>query len=74
MQDPPYLFATPPPSACLRTQTSCIRVPNSILVFFHLLSQSDLSLFVPISVKFSRRIFASINSEKSLKSRSSVPI
>src|SRR5208337_1978262 len=34
IQDPPCLFATPPP-ARLRTQNSCIRDPNSILVFFH---------------------------------------
>ena len=34
-QAPPYLFATPTPSTCVRTKTSCARDPNSILVFFH---------------------------------------
>jgi len=37
------------PFACLRTQTSCIRDPKSILVFFHFLSYltcPSLSLFV----------------------------
>ena len=40
---PPYLFATPIPSTCVRTQTSCPRDPNSILVFFHFSFLSDLS-------------------------------
>src|SRR5271166_5807580 len=38
IQDPPLFVLLPAPLARLRTQTSWIRNPNSILVFFHFLS------------------------------------
>ena len=46
IQDPPYLFCYTAPHARLRTQTSCIRDPNSILVFFQFLSYLTC-LFIP---------------------------
>jgi hypothetical protein len=35
IQDPPYLFATPPPSPASELKPSCIRDHNPDLVFFH---------------------------------------
>src|SRR5271165_481139 len=61
IQDPPLFVLLPRLLACLRTQTSCIRDPYSILVFFHFPSyltcpSLSLSLFVPIIGSAGRRL------------------
>src|SRR5271165_6859271 len=55
IQNPPLFVLLPAPLARLRTQTSCIRDPNSILVFFH--SLSYLTCPSPIPVKDQNKKF-----------------